>query len=260
MGTGRIGEKDIIDQCNYVRFYAYLNKVVDREIMKVLDALEASGKTKDTLIFRMSDHGEMAMAHGRQRQKMYNVYQETINVPMIFSNPILYRKPEMTDSLGSLIDVLPTLATVAGVPDRDRWVFKGKDLSPILENPKAEVQSAVHFTYADTWLNVPGANHISCITEKDWKYAVYYDVATGVEAQYEMYHLAKDPLETRNLAHEKVSITPEIEKERQRLHQKLIDVMEQTGTTPNEIIFPKVSGVDPMASFPGPKLIHIGHR
>jgi arylsulfatase A-like enzyme len=61
--------------------------VVDQEINKVLVALEEKGLYEDTLFIRISDHGDMAMAHGRQRQKMYNVYQQTMNVSMIFFFP-----------------------------------------------------------------------------------------------------------------------------------------------------------------------------
>ena len=55
------------------------------------------------------------MSHGRMRQKFYNVYRETLNVPLIVSNPRLYPQPQSTDAFASLIDVLPTLAAVAGV-------------------------------------------------------------------------------------------------------------------------------------------------
>lgn len=244
VGNGPIDDEETARQ--YCQFYAYLCSTIDRELCKVLDAL--GDRTDDTLIVRLSDHGDMAMSHGRQRQKMYNVYQETLNVPMIFSNPRLFPKPESTEALGSLIDILPTLATIAGVPDVDRWTFKGHDLTPVLSNPRSEVQDFVHFTYEDLYFYVPGANHIRCITERDWKYAVYYDVFGGAPAEYEMYNLAKDPSETRNLAHWTVDLSPELEVQRQRLHRKLARVMSLLGTTPDQIVWPKVSGTDPTAS------------
>src|SRR3982751_4336979 len=88
--------------------------------------------------------------------------EETLNVPFVISNPHLFKhcRGEQTDSLVSLIDLLPTLANLAGVPDLDRWVFKGKDLSPILSNPRAEVQNHIHFTYEDLYFFVP--SRITC--------------------------------------------------------------------------------------------------
>ena len=68
------------------------------------------------MILRTSDHGELGMSHGRMRQKFYNVYRETLSVPLIVSNPRLYPQPQSTDALASLIDVVPTLAASAGTP------------------------------------------------------------------------------------------------------------------------------------------------
>lgn len=87
----------------------------------------------------------------------------------------------------SLIDVLPTLANLAAVPDLDRWVFKGRDLTPILANPAAEMQDVLHFTYKDFYFYVSAASHIRAIVEKRWKYAVYYDIHTDEPFEYEMY-------------------------------------------------------------------------
>jgi arylsulfatase A-like enzyme len=247
--AGVIGKRQRDRQRDYVRFYAYLIRWVDLEILKVLDALGASGRTEDTVIVRLSDHGDMDMAHGRQRQKMYNVYQETLNVPLIVSNPRLFPEPRATGSLVSLVDVLPTLATIAGVPERDRWTFKGKDLTPILEDPRAEVQDCVHFTYDDTYFWVDAPNRIRCLTEHDWKYALYYNPLSDQAIQYEMYHLAEDPLESRNLTHPQY-YRPEIEPERRRLHHKLTALMEELGTTPGEIIWPAAADFDPEVSYP----------
>jgi arylsulfatase A-like enzyme len=242
LGTGHVGTRE--RQLTYARFYAYLHQQVDAQILKLLNALDANGLTDNTLIVRTSDHGELAMSHGRMRQKFYNVYRETLSVPLIVSNPRLYPEPQSTDSLASLIDLLPTLATVGGVPEPERYGFKGRDLTPILSNPKAEVQDALHFTYEDDVFPVQGADCIRAIVEHDWKYAVYYDPFTGSPTEYEMYDLRRDPLELTNLAHASHS-TPESEIERARLHRRLDEVMQQNGTRPDEITWPEADDYRP---------------
>jgi arylsulfatase A-like enzyme len=237
VGTGHVRTRE--RQLAYARFYAYLNQQVDAQILKLLDALDGRGLTDDTLILRTSDHGELGMSHGRMRQKFYNVYRETLNIPLIVSNPRLYPQPQSTDALASLIDVVPTLASIAGTPEPMQYGFKGRDLTPILSNPKASVQDVLHFTYEDDPFPVKGADCIRAIVERDWKYAVYYDPFTGGRLEYEMYDLARDPLEMTNLAHESHR-TPASEVERARLHQRLIDVMNDAGTTPDEIRWPAV--------------------
>jgi arylsulfatase A-like enzyme len=243
IGNYQIGPDDVNLQLGYCRFYAYLCKHVDEQILQVLNALKESPHFDDTVVVRISDHGDMAMSHGLQRQKMYNMYEETLNVPFVISNPNLFKhcRGTQTDSLVSLIDLLPTLANLAGVPDLDRWIFKGKDLSPILSNPRAEVQNHIHFTYEDLYFFVPAANHMRAIVENRWKYAVYYDIFTDSPFEYEMYDLAVpvDQREVRNLGHPDTEVTPEVAAERERLHQKLIHVMETLGTFPHEIEWPK---------------------
>ena len=65
---------------------------------------------------RCSDHGEMGLSHGGLRQKMFNAYEETIRVPLVFSNPLLFPRARETDALASLVDVLPTMLALAGAP------------------------------------------------------------------------------------------------------------------------------------------------
>ena len=66
------------------------------------------------MIFRCADHGEMGLSHGGLRQKAFNAYEETIHVPLVVSNPVLFPRPAETDALASLVDLLPTIATIAG--------------------------------------------------------------------------------------------------------------------------------------------------
>ena len=47
----------------YVRFYAYLHKLVDDEIGSLLDELEATGHMDNTIIIRLADHGELGLSH-----------------------------------------------------------------------------------------------------------------------------------------------------------------------------------------------------
>jgi arylsulfatase A-like enzyme len=242
IGTGHVRTRE--RQLNYARFYAYLNQQVDAQIVKLLDALDANGLTNDTLIIRTSDHGELGLSHGRMRQKFYNVYRETLNVPLIVSNPRLYPQPQSTDALASLIDIVPTLANIAGVPEPQQYGFKGRDLTPILSDPKASVQNELHFTYEDDVFPVTGADCIRAIVEPDWKYAVYYDPFTGAPTEYELYDLTGDPLEMTNLAHTTHS-TAASEVERARLHRRLVDVMRTNGTMPDEIRWPEVEEYQP---------------
>jgi arylsulfatase A-like enzyme len=199
------------DRLNYVNFYYFLHAVSDAHMGTVLDALESNrGLADNTLVIRLADHGEMGLAHGGMRQKAYNAYEETLHVPLVISNPRLFPRPVRTRALASLVDLMPTLATIAGAPRRDSWVLPGRDLTPILldaaarpHRPTAAVQDAILFTADETlgsaYVRQPA--HIRCLREASWKFAMYFDPAGEAAPQFELYHLDEDPCELVNLAH-----------------------------------------------------------
>ncbi|MFZ2172544.1 MAG: sulfatase-like hydrolase/transferase [Rhodococcus sp. (in: high G+C Gram-positive bacteria)] len=231
---------------NYVNFYAYVQKVVDRHIGTVLDAMEARpGLLDRSLIIRMSDHGEMGLSHGGLRQKVFNAYEETTRVPLVISNPVLFPQPVKTDVLASLIDVMPTLATLADVPDRSAWTFRGTDLTPVISAavtnpglPAAPVQDTLHFTYDDQNPGAPNGqtivtepSHIRAIRDNRWKYVMYFDPAGMMPPQYELYDLHEDPFELHNRA-SPFNVGYYDPEQAAAMHAKLFEVMASKGTTP----------------------------
>lgn len=230
----------------YVNFYANLVSQIDRQIGPVIDLLyhpetgEPTALGRDTLVVRTADHGEMGLAHGGMRQKAFNVYEETLRVPMVFANPHLFPEPASTRSLAGLIDLLPTFAELF-LP-ADAWAerrrqLSGKSLLPILEDPAAEVQDEIVFTFDDVRASindrpeaVAAANRIRCVRTRDWKYARYFHADGSFPEEHEMYDLGTDAaaeLEVDNLAHPGSPRYHEVAAERERL-AKLLAAKERT--------------------------------
>lgn len=206
-GLGVLAPLPALDRRNYVNFYAYLHKVIDVHIGAVLDALEAQGLWDSTVVIRTADHGELGLSHGGLRQKMFNAYQETINIPLVIANPVLFSQPTATTALGALVDLLPTMAELAEVPPTPRFAFKGHSLTPVLANASASVQDAILFTFDDEKAGaengqsiVTQPNHIRCMFDGRWKYARYFDPSGAQPEQYELYDVQSDPYEMNNLA------------------------------------------------------------
>ena len=109
---------------DYVNFYAYLHTVVDKHIMTVLDTLEETGLTNDTIILRFADHGEGGLSHG-MREKAYTAYEEMIHIPLIVHNPKLYPEPLETNAFYDHLDLLPTILDLAGIPIRNPTASAG---------------------------------------------------------------------------------------------------------------------------------------
>ncbi len=196
-----------VQQRKYLNFYGNLMKEADAYLVQTLDALEAQNLLDDTVFIRTADHGEMGMCHDGVGEKNFNFYEESMKVPLIYSNPQIFPKPRISDALVSHVDLVPTLATLFGAPSSARAKWNGVDYSKLLVNPKAKsVQDYVMFTYDDyqsgqaSKAHPYGANHISSIREQRWKLARYYDPLGVATSEYEMYDLQCDPSEKKNLA------------------------------------------------------------
>lgn len=196
-------------QRDYVNFYAWVTRESDRHFGTVLDALQDNhGLREKTVVLAFSDHGEMGLAHGGMREKAYNAYEETIHIPLVIANPLLFPRAVRTDALASLIDLMPTVATFAEVRDRERYTFMGVDLMPVIRDaiehpsrPTRMVQDAICFTTdeiaGEKIVGQPG--HIRCLRESRWKIAEYFDPSGVERPQYELYDLVNDPLELHNM-------------------------------------------------------------
>ena len=227
-----LGTLTKLQQRNYINFYGNLMESSDKYLMQVLDTLEEQGLTENTLIIRTSDHGEMGLAHGGLRQKNFNFYEESLRIPLIYSNPKLYSKPVVSQAMVSHVDLLPTLASLFDVPPSARVDWEGVDYSQIVLDPKAKPpQKYIVFTYDDYQSGQPSGpypgplNHIISIREERYKLAKYYDAnRTGGPYQWEMYDLETDPLETRNLAYIGYKRTKKEKEEYERLRKQLAAV------------------------------------
>lgn len=189
----------------YLNFYGNLMKVVDGHLQSLLDVFSASPAGEalraNTLVIRTSDHGEMGMCHGGLRQKAFMCYEETVRIPLVWSNPGLFPSGRTSSHLVSHVDLLPTLCALLGVPDWQSYEFAGADYSSLLLDPHAPpVQDYLLFSYDDIYAGQSAANstgngivnppnRIHMIREADYKYARYFD-GLGVAAdQQEFYDL-----------------------------------------------------------------------
>jgi arylsulfatase A-like enzyme len=256
--------KDRQAQKDYVDFYAHLHAVVDEKIGRLLralgDASDPASLRSRTVIARMSDHGEMGLSHGGARQKVFNAYEETIRVPLVVSNPLLF--PDggaRTDALASLVDIVPTFVSLAGGPldgvldgrdltpvlarharpEREALAAGGRDFAGVLDRAPADtVRETVLFTYDDHQAATaqgdgPGQpNRIRAVRDGAWKYAVYVDPYGQAAPEFECYDLEADPNEALNAVDVK-SGEPQTERARAQvplLKEQLLEACAQSAT------------------------------
>ncbi len=157
----------------------------DQEIGKLVGALERSGRLSTTLLVATSDHGESLGEHGEATHGIF-LYDATLRVPLILSGPGIPRGLRDPRGPVGLVDVLPTLLGRLGLPARAG--LSGRDLFG---------QEPSELLYAETYLPRDFYNwsELKAVRSLRMKF---------VEAPVrELYDLADDPGETRNLAAER---------------------------------------------------------
>ncbi|MEM6916101.1 MAG: sulfatase, partial [Verrucomicrobiota bacterium] len=131
---GLISEEEQLD---LLGAYAACVSYVDAQVGRLLSALEASGERENTIVVFWSDHGWHLGEMGAWG-KMTN-YEVGTRIPFLLSAP---GKPAgRTQSLVALIDLYPTLCDLAGIESPSH--LAGEVLTPVLDNPEAEVKSQV---------------------------------------------------------------------------------------------------------------------
>ena len=88
--------------------------LVDRNVGRIMSALEESGMAEDTVVVFTSEHGEMAGDHGMLEKR--SLYEEASRVPLLVRVPWLSDRQTRIGGVIGQIDLVPTLLDLAGEP------------------------------------------------------------------------------------------------------------------------------------------------
>lgn len=162
-------------------YYAKIT-TVDEQIGKVLDALEARGYLDNSWVIFCSDHGELLGDHGLAYKWL--MYDPIVHVPLILCPPGSFAQPQPseTNDLVSLIDLAPTILSLAGI-DIPAYI-EGRALLPYVTGESVEPRTAV---YAED-------NYQIMLRTDNYK-LIYYIGQTASD----LYDLQHDPDELVNL-------------------------------------------------------------
>ncbi|GAB4462717.1 MAG: sulfatase-like hydrolase/transferase [Armatimonadaceae bacterium] len=177
-------------------YYHYIQRV-DLEISRILTALAKAGLEEDTLIVFFADHGEGMGSH-RMVTKQVSFYEETNRIPWIFAGPGVRVAPGtlIEKPLVSLLDLLPTLADMAGLPVPEG--LHGRSLAPFLRGEREDRCEPGEYV-AGEWHTEWGftIEPGRMIRTARYKYTRYIE-GDGEE----LFDLQEDPWETRTLIHD----------------------------------------------------------
>ncbi|MGD8895879.1 MAG: sulfatase [Acidobacteriota bacterium] len=169
---------------------------VDELLGQVLDTLCALDLETSTLVVFSADHGEDLYEHNQYFFHSPSMYDSSLDVPLILSLPGILPEGVETDQPASLVDLAPTILSLVGLPAPTS--FQGRDLLPggalaSAPGPRplfSETNGRIYGVRVDGWRLI--------FNPED-----YTPGAPGGAypiAPVELYDLAADPREQRNVA------------------------------------------------------------
>ncbi|HUV07008.1 MAG TPA: sulfatase-like hydrolase/transferase [Spirochaetia bacterium] len=188
--------EDINARLLIAAYYAMV-ELIDWNIGRMLEILEETGQSDNTVILFTSDHGEALGDHGLLL-KGCRFYEGLARVPLVFSWPAKIRKALVSPALVELTDIAPTLLDLCGLDTPER--MQGRSLLPILTGEAApdrhrdlvrcEYFRALNPDYRPKF----EGTYANMVFDGRYKLSVYHGHEYG-----ELYDIEKDPREFTNL-------------------------------------------------------------
>jgi len=186
---------------------------LDREVGRVLDVLEETELSRNTIVIYVGDNGGSTPIYANNsplRGSKYTLYEGGIRVPLIVSWPGRFEHGVVRDNVVSAMDLFPTVCRAAGarVPEH----VDGVDLGPLLTGSRPDLH---HETLI--W----DTGHEAAVRRGRWKWRT---AASNRHAEYEMvelevgeflHDLGRDPGETTNLS----ALRPDLVEELRTVHR-----------------------------------------
>jgi arylsulfatase A-like enzyme len=179
------------------RVYLELVSAVDASLGRLLDEVDDLGLAERTVVVFAGDNGRLLGEHGLASKR--SAYESSMRIPLIVRWPALggVSRGRVVDEMVLNLDLAPTLLELAGVAAPAE--LQGRSLRPLLEGASVPWRSAFFFEYFyDGSSKKPSSEaptHFALRTP-DAKLVLYPERPEWIE----LYDLAGDPGETRNLA------------------------------------------------------------
>jgi choline-sulfatase len=172
---------------------AYLDSIL-------ADLYSAMRWDRDTILIVTADHGEEFGDHdGRGHGK--TLYAEMLNVPLIVRDPQRFPGPRRVTEPVALIDILPTLRELAGLPPEPR--DEGLSLLPLLAG--APPDPGRRSLFAHLLRRDEGGRLLHSARRGQWKYI------EGTSGDRMLFDLSRDARESTNLVDRSATVAAHLQ-------------------------------------------------
>jgi len=187
---------------------------VDRQIGRLLAALEQRGILDETILAFTSDHGESLGEHQEATHAIF-IYESTVHVPLIFRYPRKLPPHGVYAGATRSADIMPTVLALA---DKHPNATQGRDLSKALAGA-SPTQSVPQYSESFHPKLAFGMAPLQGVRVDQWTY---------IRApRPELYDRAADPMELRNLL--KVASSDTVKAQAEKLDLLISKIVEDSG-------------------------------
>jgi len=191
--AGRLTKKVKKDIRGNLKGYFGAVTVMDMNVGRIIDKLEEMNLRENTLICFLSDNGFSCGHHGFWGKGNgtfpLNMYDNSVRVPAIMSQPGRIPQDMVCDELISGYDFMPTLLDYLGLENPEADKLPGRSFLSTLLGEK--VQGREHIVIYDEY------GPVRMIRTKEFKYIHRYPYGP-----HELYNLVNDPDERVNLVND----------------------------------------------------------
>jgi phosphoglycerol transferase MdoB-like AlkP superfamily enzyme len=199
--------------------YAGLVEAMDDAVGNVMETLRRLKLDQNTLIIFTSDNGGVSSGDAFSTSNLplrggkgYQ-WEAGMREPYFIKVPWLKGKPKTISTPVTGADFYPTILDLAGLDLLPNQHLDGESLKPLFEGKKIKNRPLYwHYPHYGN----QGGQPSSIIRENNFKLIHYWE-----DGHDELYDLAKDPYEKRNLSTSKKAVAV-------KLHQKLMNFLEST--------------------------------
>jgi arylsulfatase A-like enzyme len=195
---GREGNHHVRTVQNHA-VYAAMVEAMDRNVGRILQALEDAGIADETLVIFYSDNGGLATAEGWPTSNLTLragkgwLYEGGLRVPLLLRWPGVTVPGSTSDVPVREVDIFPTIATAAGVMPLAEMHIGGVDLRAVLQGASTVPERPLfwHYPHYSNQGGRPGG----AVRLGDLKLVEFFE-----DRRLELYDLAADVGERHDLA------------------------------------------------------------
>lgn len=181
---------------------------MDMQVARLVDHLESGGMRESVLVVAAGDHGE-GLVGDRERGHGFMLYEPTMRVPLIFSQPGRVPEGRRVEAMVSLVDLHSTVLELLGFDDVEQR--SGRSLAQAVRGEHIEPLSCYGET--DLPLTSFGWSPLRSLTTPRWKYIR--------SPRRHLYDRAADPLESENLFASRPEVAEELERELRDIEESM---------------------------------------